>query len=153
MAEVKNIVRISGTDCPGYKPIERALWSIKGVSFMFASAIRKIMGLPKDKKLGELSNDEINKIQDIINHPLKYGIPSWMLNRRKDIETGNDLHLTGSKIDITLITDIRRMQEVKSYKGIRHAMKLKVRGQRTKSHPRKSGSVGVKKKQQPAKKK
>ena len=70
-----------------------------------------------------------------------------MKNRRSDPETGVTSHLYGSDLDMKKEFDIKRMKKIKSYKGIRHTMKLPVRGQRTRSHFRKGGkAVGVMKK-------
>ena len=94
MAEkVKGIVRIAGTDISGEKKIYASLMKIKGVGPAFANAICRICGFKRNKKVGTLTDEEIRMIEDILNDPLKFGIPSWMLNRRKDIETGLDRHL------------------------------------------------------------
>jgi len=66
-----------------------------------------------------------------------------MLNRRKDIQTGKDLHLLGSDLQLRVKDDIDVMKETRSWKGDRHARGLKVRGQRTKTTARKGRSVGV----------
>ena len=61
----------------------------------------------------------------------------------KDLRTGEDLHIIGNRLEITVKRDIDRMKKMKSYKGVRHHMKLKVRGQRTKSTGRHGLVVGV----------
>ena len=66
-----------------------------------------------------------------------------MVNRKKDLRTGEDLHVLGSKLDLQIKQDIDRMKKMKSYKGVRHQYGLKVRGQRTKSTGRKGLVVGV----------
>ncbi len=131
--EVRNIVRIAGTDIDGNLPIERALWRIKGIGFMFAHAVRVALGIDKNKKIGELSEEELEKLEDCIKNPQRYGIPSWLYNRRKDYETGEDRHLVTSDLDLTVEKDLDRLKKIKSYRGIRHSMHLPVRGQRTKS--------------------
>ena len=147
--ETRLIVRIAGRDLDGKKPVKRAIWKIKGVSFMFANAVVKKLGV-QDKKVGDLSEQELKKLEDIISNPLKNGIPSWLCNRRRDVETGEDSHILEANLDIQKRFDVRRLMEIKSRRGLRHSWGLKVRGQRTKSHPRRGSSVGVKrKKQQP----
>ena len=74
----------------------------------------------------------------------KFNIPDWMLNRREDYETGKNIHLIESDLDMTLRDDLNRMKKTRSYKGRRHEAGLPVRGQRTKSTFRNSSSVGVK---------
>ena len=68
-----------------------------------------------------------------------------MLNRRKDIETGEDKHLLGSDLKLRKEFDLKRMKNIRSYKGVRHALGLPVRGQSTRSHFHKGKSLGVKK--------
>jgi small subunit ribosomal protein S13 len=97
--------------------------------------------------MGFLSNSDVEKIEDIIKNPVKYGIPAWLLNRRKDVETGKDLHLLGSDLVLQTKNDVDQMKQIRSWRGFRHSYGLKVRGQRTKSTGRKGKAIGVKKKQ------
>jgi len=76
-------------------------------------------------------------------NPIENGIPNWMVNRPKDLRTGEDLHIIGNKLEITVKRDVDRMKKIKSYKGVRHHLKLKVRGQKTKSTGRHGLVVGV----------
>jgi len=82
MDKVRAIVRIANTDLDGNKKVYYALRKIKGVSFMFSSAICNLTDLDKNKKVGILSDKEIKDIEDVISNPKKF--PKWMLNRRKD---------------------------------------------------------------------
>ena len=66
-----------------------------------------------------------------------------MVNRKKDLRDGTDKHIIGNQLEITVKRDIERMKKVRSYKGVRHARGLKVRGQRTKSTGRHGLVVGV----------
>jgi small subunit ribosomal protein S13 len=67
----------------------------------------------------------------------------WFLNRRKDIETGANMHLLTSDIPFTLRNDIERERITNSWRGYRHMYGLKVRGQCTRTTGRKGGAVGV----------
>jgi small subunit ribosomal protein S13 len=142
----KHIVRIVNTDLNGNLPIAHALTKIKGVGFMFANSVCNIAHMGKDRKTGELDEAEIRRLDEIIRSPAKFGMPNWMLNRRKDFDTGEDKHLLTSDSDFTRANDIRRLQRIRSYRGLRHAWGLPVRGQRTRSNFRKNkGKVmGVK---------
>ncbi|MCX8194480.1 MAG: 30S ribosomal protein S13, partial [Candidatus Pacearchaeota archaeon] len=86
------------------------------------------------------SDADIEKITKLIKNP---NFPGWLLNRRKDIETGADRHLITTDLDLAREFDIRRMKKIKSYKGIRHILGQPVRGQRTKAHFRKGKAIGV----------
>ena len=102
-----------------------------------------------EKKTGYLSDEEVKKIDDVLKEPLKFHIPVWLFNRCRDVESGENLHLTGANLIFTQENDIKMMKKIRSYKGVRHALGLPVRGQRTKSNFRKNKgkvSLGVKKK-------
>ena len=127
---MQEIVRLCGKDLPGRKSLVHALLQIKGVSFAFAKAVVHAAGLQPRRKLGELSEEELKLLEGVLENPTKHGIPSWLLNRRKDYATGKDLHLLGDEVEITRKFDIQRAIEIKSWRGIRHMQGLPVRGRR-----------------------
>ena len=146
--DFKHLVRIANTDLDGNKIIGYALRNIKGIGFQFASMVCSLAGINKVKKVGNLSDDEIKKLDEIITDPGKAGAPIWMFNRRKDYEDNSDKHLLSVDLTFTKDNDLKRLKKIKCYRGMRHAFGLPVRGQRTKSNFRKSkGKVtGVKRK-------
>ncbi|MBI2630477.1 30S ribosomal protein S13 [Candidatus Pacearchaeota archaeon] len=137
------IVRILSTDIPGSKSVYAGLTRIKGVSWSFANALCISLGIPRNKKVSEISEKEVERITDFIKNPK---VPEFLLNRRKDRETGESKHLTGTELELRKEFDIKRIRKIKSYKGIRHILGQPVRGQRTKSHFRKNKTIGVTKK-------
>ncbi len=144
--DYKYIVRVHNTDLAGNKQLILALQKIKGVGFMFANMACGMAGIPKEKKAGYLTEAEVEKLDKIISNPKSFGAPLWMLNRRKDYETGEDSHLLTSDLTFHNDNDKKRLQKIKAYKGIRHSQGLPVRGQRTKSNFRKNKgkATGVK---------
>ena len=144
--EFRHIVRVGSADLDGNKPLGLALTKIKGVGFMFANAILGSLNFDKNKKTGYLSSEEVSKINKVIENPIESNIPIWMLNRKKDTETGKDMHLVGGNLDFVKENDIKLMKSIRCYKGLRHAFGQPVRGQKTKSNFRKNkGKVmGVK---------
>ncbi|MEA2089500.1 MAG: 30S ribosomal protein S13 [Thermoproteota archaeon] len=144
--EFQHIVRIADTDVDGTKKVVYALLDIKGVGTHLADVIVKKAGVNPETRIGFLSDVEIKRIGDVIENPLKHGVPSWLLNRRKDLETGKDLHLTGSDLVLKTKADIQRLKELGSWRGYRHAYGLKVRGQRTRTTGRTGRTMGVKRK-------
>lgn len=144
--EFEQLVRLGGADIAGNKKVYHALRSIKGISYSFSSAICKVSNIDPNTKIGSLKDEEIKKIDDIMKNPTKHGIPSWLLNRRKDYDEGADKHLVSTDIKFRTDFDIKRLKKIKAYRGMRHAAGLPVRGQRTRAHFRKGGTVGVKKK-------
>ena len=140
---MKHFVRILNTDLDGRKHILIALTKIKGVGYNFANMILTIAKIDKRKKAGFLTEDEVRKLDDTIRNINRQNVPSWMLNRNKDYESGETKHIFTSDLDFTRTNDIRRLQRVKAVKGLRHAWHLPVRGQRTKSNFRKNKGTAL----------
>ncbi len=143
--KIKHIVRIASTDLDGNKSVRYALTAIKGVGRRTAKIIAHNAGLDKKATMGYLSDKEIERLKKAVEEFGK-NAPSWMINRQKDPILGIGRHITGSDIMLTLRDDINRMKKTRSYKGIRHERRHKVRGQRTRSTGRKGAIVGVSRK-------
>jgi len=141
--EIRVVVRVSGTDLDGEKPLIQALKRIKGISHTTSKTICKVSGFDPKTKLGSLKEADIKKIEEIIKDPSKFGIPSYLFNRRRDEKTGKDLHLTGPDLEIAKKFDVKNLINLKTYRGTRHMFGLPVRGQRTRSSFRKGRVVGV----------
>jgi small subunit ribosomal protein S13 len=144
--EYRHILRIIDADVEGTLKTSYALTKIKGISLNLANVVLKKAGVNPNKRAGFLTDAETERIEGIIKEPLKYGLPSWMLNRRKDSETGKDMHLISADLVLRNKMDIEQMKVMKSWRGYRHAYGLKVRGQRTKTTGRSGKALGVKKK-------
>lgn len=145
--EFKHIVRIAGKDLTGEKLVQLALSDLKGVSVAFARAVAYAADVDPFVKLGNLNAEQIKRLEDVVHNPSEHGIPSWMLSRRKDYESGKDLHLLGGDIALAVRMDIGRERRIRSRRGIRHELGLPVRGQRTRTTGRKGLTVGVKRKE------
>ena len=141
--EYRHIVRIVGNDIPGERKMVVGLTQIKGIGYNFATAILDTLKIDSNSNIGHLSEENVQAIEKLITNPIGGNFPVWFLNRRKDIETGNDLHLLTSDIPFTLRNDIERERVTASWRGYRHLSGLKVRGQRTRTSGRKGGAVGV----------
>ena len=141
--EFQHILRITGTDVDGTQKTAYALTKIKGVSLNLANAILGKAGVNPEKRAGFLTEAEVERIEEIIKEPTKHELPSWLLNRRKDVETGKDLHLISADLFLRTKMDIDQMKDMRSWRGYRHAYGLKVRGQRTRTTGRKGKAVGV----------
>jgi len=144
--EFRHILRIIDKDVDGTLKAPYALKKIKGISLGMANAILKKAEINPDTRAGFLSEADVDKIEEIIREPAKYGIPSWLINRRKELETGKDSHLISADLVLRTKMDIEQMKEIRSWRGYRHAYGLKVRGQRTKTTGRSGKALGVKKK-------
>jgi small subunit ribosomal protein S13 len=135
-----------GSDAAGTLKIAYALTEIKGIGLNLSSAILKKANVNPDARVGLVTEAEINRIEEVIKDPAKFGLPVWLMNRRKDAETGKDGHLITSELVLRTKTDIDQAKEIRSWRGYRHAYGLKVRGQRTKTTGRAGKALGVKKK-------
>ncbi len=144
--EYRYILRIMGTDVQGTLKTSYAVAQVKGVSASLSNAVLKKAGVNPDIRVGFLTESDVSKIEDVIREPAKYGIPSWMFNRRKDTDSGKDSHLLSAELAFKIKTDIDGAKEIRSWRGYRHAYSLKVRGQRTKTTGRAGKALGVKKK-------
>lgn len=125
------MARIEGVNLPREKRVEYGLTYIFGIGLKRSQDILSKVKISLDKRIKDLTNDEIAAIQKEIS--TKYVTEGDL---RKDIRD-----------------NIRRLQEIGSYRGLRHKRSLPVRGQRTKTNartrkgPRKAGSaVALKKK-------
>jgi len=149
--DINFIVRVANVDLNGTKPIFMAITKIKGIGLRTAKSIgtvyEKETGKSSVEKIGKIMEEDVRKLEKIVQQPQEYGIPGWSVNRRRDFVTGTDRHLITSDLDFALRQDIQRLSEIKTYRGFRHTWGLPVRGQSTKStHRGKGGVVGVTKK-------
>lgn len=144
-SEFRPIVRLAGRDLDGTRKIVYALQDIKGLNVSLANAIVNALRIDPRVRLGQLSDSQLSELEKSLKDVRSLGLPSWLLNRRKDIETGEDKHLLESDLDFVIKNDIEREKAIGSWRGIRHSLGLKVRGQRTRTTGRKGQTVGVRK--------
>jgi small subunit ribosomal protein S13 len=130
----------------GNAKVEYGLTQVKGVGKRFAQAVVRTANINPETRVGALSEKEVTQLEDVIINPIENGIPEFLVNRRKDLKSGKDRHVLGNELEITVKRDIDRMKKIKSYKGVRHQLGLKVRGQRTKSTGRHGLVIGVQRK-------
>jgi len=143
--EFRHIVRIAGKDVPGAKKTIIGVGQVKGIGYNFARALLQVLKINPDSNVGFLTESQVGEIENAMRNPSSVNIPSWFLNRRKDMDTGNDFHLITSDVDFNIRNDVEREKGMNSWRGFRHTYGLKVRGQSTRTTGRKGGAVGVKK--------
>jgi small subunit ribosomal protein S13 len=108
------LARIAGVDLPGDKRAEVALTYIYGVGRSTSLNILSRAGIAAEKRMRELSEDEISRLRDIL-------------------EKG---HRVEGELRRQVASDIRRLVEIGCYRGMRHRRGLPVRGQRTSTNAR-----------------
>ena len=108
------MARIAGVDLPREKRVEIGLTYIFGIGLTTSKQIIAETGINPDTRVKDLSENEISKLRDYIEHNLK---------------VEGDL-----RRDVSL--NIKRLMEIGSYRGVRHRRGLPVRGQNTKQNAR-----------------
>ncbi len=149
-SEAQNIVRIAGRDINGKYTILGALRHIKGIGHNMANAMALIIernfGIVSSTPIGALEEAQIAKLESVIKDPGKLGVPHFMLNRRKDSDTGVDGHFVGTDLIVKIKNDMDASIKLQSWVGFRRQYGQKVRGQHTRSTGRTGETVGVTKK-------
>jgi len=139
------IVRLANTDLEGARSVVYALTKVKGIGIRIAEIVADQAGVPRTERIGNLTEPEAEKVEATLGKIAEL-VPHWMVNRPHDWETGDDVHLFSSDVELRLRDDINRMKMIRCYRGIRHEQGQKVRGQRTRSNGRTGLTVGVIKK-------
>ena len=111
--------RIVGIDIPDHKKVTYALQSIYGVGPKFAQDLVSDAQIDPNKRARDLTADEVNKINRLLE--------------RYNVE-GDLRRLVNDNVD--------RLKRIRAYRGMRHAAKLPVRGQRTRTNSRSARGGG-----------
>jgi small subunit ribosomal protein S13 len=143
--EFRHLVRIAGKDLNGSKKLIVALSDLRGVGYDFASSVVSQLRLDPSVRLGTLGEEQIRELERTIQSGSVASLPPWYYNRRKDAGTGETKQLLGSDLDFATKNDIENERNIQSWRGVRHGLGLKVRGQRTRTTGRKGRTVGVRK--------
>jgi small subunit ribosomal protein S13 len=144
-SEFRYLVRVKGKDLDGRKKAVAALSDLRGVGYNFAQAVVAGAKIDPKSRFGSLSESQVRDVERILNDPSTLNLPQWAYNRKRDPETGETKQLIGSDLDLAVKDDVERERNIQSWRGVRHSLGLKVRGQRTRTTGRKGKTVGVRK--------
>ncbi|ORY41539.1 hypothetical protein BCR33DRAFT_758382 [Rhizoclosmatium globosum] len=144
--QFQHIIRLLNTNVEGKRKIMYSLTAIKGVGRRFSNLVCKKADIDLTKRAGELTNDELERIVNIMQAPSQYKIPNWFLNRQKDPKDGKFSQSISNAVDNKLREDLERLKKIRAHRGLRHYWGIRVRGQHTKTTGRRGKSVGVAKK-------
>ncbi|MFX0107057.1 MAG: 30S ribosomal protein S13 [Candidatus Hodarchaeota archaeon] len=144
--DYRHIVRVAGRDIDGSENLLQGLTRIRGVGLRLSKTILSRLALDPYGRLGHLPDDKIAEIEKLLKDPVKSGVPEWYVNRARDRQSGRMLHLTGPDLEFAQRSDIDRLRRIKSWRGVRHSLGLKVRGQHTRTTGRGGMAVGVSRK-------
>lgn len=106
--------RIVGINIPEKKHIEISLTYVYGIGRSLSRKILKLADIPFNKNAGDLSPEEVNRLKEIIEKK----------------------HKTEGDLRRQVMLNVKRLKDIGAWRGIRHAKKLPVRGQRTKTNTR-----------------
>jgi small subunit ribosomal protein S13 len=108
------VARIAGVNIPTQKRVEIALTYIHGIGRTKAKEICEKVGIPEDRRVNQLTDDEVVRIREIID---------------RDYRVEGDLRRE-------VAMNIKRLMDLGCYRGLRHRKGLPVRGQRTHTNAR-----------------
>lgn len=108
------MIRISGINLPDEKKIEIALTYVYGIGLSTSRKILQLLNIDPNMRTKQLSSEDANKLRNEIEK--KYKVEGELKHEVK--------------------TNVKRLREIGSYRGIRHGRGLPVRGQRTKTNSR-----------------
>ncbi|KAF0270459.1 hypothetical protein FOG51_01084 [Hanseniaspora uvarum] len=133
------IVNLLNTNVDGNIKIVYALTYIRGVGRRYANLVCKKADVDLNKRAGELTQEELERIVRIMQSPTEFKVPAWFLNRQSDVNDGKDYHNLANNLESKLRDDLERLKKIRSHRGIRHFWGLRVRGQHTKTTGRRRG--------------
>ncbi|KAL5198620.1 hypothetical protein ABZP36_002132 [Zizania latifolia] len=144
--DFQHILRLLNTNVDGKQKIMFALTSIKGVGRRFSNIACKKADIDMNKRAGELSSEELERLMTVVANPRQFKVPDWFLNRKKDYKDGRFSQVVSNALDMKLRDDLERLKKIRNHRGLRHYWGLRVRGQHTKTTGRRGKTVGVSKK-------
>ncbi|CAI9716347.1 ribosomal protein S18 [Octopus vulgaris] len=134
------------TNIDGRRKSMFAITAIKGIGRRFANVVCKKANIDLNKRAGEMTEEEVDRVLTVMSNPRQYKIPDWFLNRQKDIKDGKYSQIMANALDNKLREDLERLKKIRAHRGLRHFWGLRVRGQHTKTTGRRGRTVGVAKK-------
>uniref|UniRef100_A0A3Q3ISX7 Small ribosomal subunit protein uS13 n=1 Tax=Monopterus albus TaxID=43700 RepID=A0A3Q3ISX7_MONAL len=84
----QHILRVLNTNIDGRRKIAFAITAIKGVGRRYAHVVLRKADIDLNKRAGELTEEEVERVVTIMQNPRQYKIPDWFLNRQKDVKDG-----------------------------------------------------------------
>ncbi len=139
----RGIVRIAGRDLDGHLSIYRGLLKVKGIGSNLARVLERVImaSLKLDKKMrcGDLSDEQIDAVDAILKNPEKHGVMWYSLNRSKDSDVGFSRHMLMNDLVFVTRQDLQKERDLRTWRGWRHSIGQRVRGQ----HSRTTGRTGL----------
>jgi small subunit ribosomal protein S13 len=120
---------------------------VRGISHTLAisaaGVLHNELSIDPKMRVGELSEEQIDKIDKILQNLHEYKIPTYLFNRRSDYLSGDNRHVIMNDLIFENTQDVEREKKLFTWKGYRFSYGQKVRGQRTRNTGRTGMAVGV----------
>jgi small subunit ribosomal protein S13 len=143
----RGIVRIAGKDVKGEISLLRALRAVRGIGHTLAVsaslAIKRDLSIDPKGRVGDLTEAQIDSIDQLLFTLQDHGVPNYLMNRCSDFNTGVNRHVIMNDLLFETTQDLDREKKSYSWVGYRHTYGQKVRGQRTRNTGRTGMAVGV----------
>jgi small subunit ribosomal protein S13 len=143
----RGIVRVAGKDVKGQITLRRSLHAVRGIGQTMAMAaanvIKSELSIDPKSRVGDLSEEQIEKIDQILYSLHDHKIPQYLFNRTGDFASGTNRHVIMNDLIFENTQDLDREKKSYSWRGYRHTYGQKVRGQRTRNTGRTGMAVGV----------
>ena len=144
--DFRGVLRIVGQDVDGHMTVAEALRKIKGIGTNLATVlvdpVTQKLNIDAKELIGNLTEEQTGELETLVKFPQKLGVKVFMLNRQQDLDTGETKHLLMSDLTFTIRQDIVRERDSRSYRGWRHSLGQKSRGQHTRTTGRTGMTVG-----------
>ena len=148
--DFRGIVRVSGQDLQGHLTLAAALRKVKGIGYNLAANLtiiaRDKLGLDAKELVGNFKDSDLEKLEALVKDPAAHGVKPFLLNRQSDPFKGGPHHVVGTDLIFARRQDIEKIKRSRTWRGWRHQLGQKVRGQHTRTTGRRGMSVGVLKK-------
>lgn len=148
--DFRGIVRVAGQDLRGHLTLASALCKVKGIGYNLAANLtiiaRDELGLDAKELVGNFNDEDLEKLEALVKDPAAHGVKPFLLNRQSDPFKGGARHVVGTDLIFARRQDIEKIKRSRTWRGWRHQLGQKVRGQHTRTTGRRGMSVGVLKK-------
>ncbi|EDL02270.1 mCG49228, partial [Mus musculus] len=131
------------TNIDGRRKIAFVITAIKDMGQRYTHVVLRKADIDLTKSVGELTEEEVERVITIMQNPRQYKIPDWFLNRQKD---GKYSQVLANSIDSKLRESLERLKKIQAHRGLHHFWGLHVRSQHTKTTGCRGRTVGVSKK-------
>uniref|UniRef100_A0A0M3IK92 Small ribosomal subunit protein uS13 n=1 Tax=Ascaris lumbricoides TaxID=6252 RepID=A0A0M3IK92_ASCLU len=112
----QHIHRVMNTNIDGNRKVPFALTAIKGVGRRFAFVVCRKADIDINKRAGELTEEDMEKLTQVMQNPKQYKIPNWFLNRQKDIKDGKYTQCLSTALDNKLREDLERLKKIRLHR-------------------------------------